>query len=279
MNKELQNIVQVISQTLGRDVSLYDESFLVKSLETRLQKTANKTPSAYLAYLAENKAEAEGFFRSLNITYSEFFRGRLAFALLEHIILPRLVEEREQSSRAELRIWSAGCADGQEAYSIAMLLHELATIRGTDIPFRIFATDTSAADLVSARNGMYDAGALQNVTMKHVRTYFAQQGGIYVIDGRLRDRIDFSLHDLLDEHLACPPASIFGDFDLIMCCNLLIYYRPDVRRFILNKMWRCLIYSGYLVTGEAERGIVEQTVDFQAVVVPAAVFRRSGRRR
>jgi chemotaxis protein methyltransferase CheR len=277
MNTELDDVVRLISQTLGKDVSLYDRSFLTKSLEKRLQKASIETSVPYLRYLSENREEAEAFFRSLNIAYSEFFRGQLVFALLEQVILPGLIEEKEKSAHPEIRIWSAGCAAGQEAYSIAMLLDELAMNRGTDIPYRIFATDASEAELVSARKGVYDSSTVLNVRLRHIDSYFTRQGEAYVVAARLQDRIDFSLYDLLDDRSSCPPVSIFGDFDLILCCNLLFYYRQDMRQFILHKVCRCLAHKGYLVTGEAERGIVEQTQGFHAVAVPAAVFQRTDR--
>jgi chemotaxis methyl-accepting protein methylase len=279
MTKELEEVFRMISRTLERDVSLYEESFLMKSLEKRMEKTATKTPGSYLGYLSENREEAETFFRSLNITYSEFFRSPLTFALLEQIILPRLIEEKAKSNRSEIRIWSAGCAAGQESYSIAMLLDEIAAKRDIEIPFRIFATDTSEPDLASARIGVYDYGTLQNVRLKHLRTYFTTQGEAYVIDAGLRDRIEFSYYDLLDDESACPPTSIFGDFDLVMCCNLLFYYRQDIRRFILSKVGRCLSQEGYLVTGEVERVIVERTEGFHTVAVPTAALQLSMRKR
>ena len=279
MNKELDDVVRVISQTIERDVSVYDETFLMKSLEKGFQRTSHHTSAAYLRYLSENRAEAEAFVQSLNVTYSEFFRGRLVFVLLEQMILPRLIEQKGRSGRSEVRIWSAGCAAGQEAYSIAMLLDELATKRETDIPFRIFATDTSEADLASARKGVYDSEAVQHVRLKHLRAYFTQLGGAYAIDARLRDRIDFSYYDLLDDGSSCPAASIFGDFDLVLCCNLLLYYRQDIRQFILHKVSRSMAQKGYFVTGEAERGILEETDGFDSVAVPAAVFQRASQRR
>jgi chemotaxis protein methyltransferase CheR len=279
MNKDLDDVVRLVSRTLGRDVSMYDQSFLTKSLEKRLERTANDTPEAYLSYVAENKAEAEAFFRSLNITYSEFFRSRLAFALLEEIILPGLIEEKDTSGSKEMRIWSAGCAGGQEAYSIAMLLDELTTNRRAQISFRIFATDTSNAELASARKGVYDSRVVQNVRLKHINTYFTQQGEAFVISAGLRDRIDFSYYDLLDNCSSCPPASIFGDFDLVVCCNVLFYYRQDIRQFILNKVSRCVSQNGYLMTGEAERGIVGRIDSLYPVAVPAAVFQRTNLRR
>lgn len=275
---DLEDVVRVIAGTLHQDISKYDEHFLQKSLERRLKQTRDTSLASYLRHLSENKVEAETFSRSLNITYSEFFRNRVTFAYLEQSILPRLIEKREKDGSSELRIWSAGCAAGQEAYSLAILLDELATQGGAEISLRIFATDSSEADLEKARKGLYDISAVGNVALKHINKYFDQQGGSYVIIPRLRERIDFSYYDQLDERSWCPPASIFGDFDLVMCCNLLFYYRKDLRQCILNKVIRCLKPDGYLVTGEAERGIVEQTEGFASVAFPAAVFQSTHRR-
>jgi chemotaxis methyl-accepting protein methylase len=275
---DLENLVRVIARTIDQDISKYDERFLQKSLERRLGSTPDTSLASYLRHLSEDKTEAEIFFRSLNITYSEFFRNRLTYAYLEQAILPRLIEKKEKGACSELRIWATSCAAGQEAYSLAILVDELVTKREAEIPIRIFATDTSEADLECARKGIYDTGAVGNVTLKHLNKYFMRQSGTYEIIPGLRERIDFSYYDLLDERSWCPPASIFGDFDLVMCCNLLFYYRKDIREFILSKIIRCLRNDGYLVTGEAERGIVEQIEGLESVALLAAVFQRTYRR-
>jgi chemotaxis methyl-accepting protein methylase len=90
----------------------------------------------------------------------------------------------------------------------------------------------------------------------------------------LKDRVSFSVYDLLDERSSCPPASIYGEFDLAFCSNLLFYYRPDIRRSILNQLELCLTPDGYLVTDEAEREIVARHKGFRAVVPGATVFRK-----
>ena len=273
MNQQLEEISRVMRQTHGRDISPYDESFLVKSVDKRLAATEIKTAAAYSEVLSENSAEADAFFRSLHITYSEFFRNPLTFALLEQLVLPSLIAEKEKAGRAEIRIWSTACAAGQEAYSIAILLDELA------VAFRIFATDISETDLLLAKKGVFDCGAVQNVRLKHIRKYFAEKGETYTIISALGDRIDFSAYDLLDESSVCPPASIYGDLDLVVCSNLLFYYRPDIRHFILNKLYHSLAPNGYLVTGEAEREIVAKIAGFRAVAPPGAVFKKTERRR
>jgi chemotaxis protein methyltransferase CheR len=183
------------------------------------------------------------------------------------------VEGRERFGGGEIRIWSAACAAGQEAYSVAILLEDMAAERGKPIPFRIIATDVSDAQLAIARKGVYDDDAVRNVRLRHLRRYFSEQGKAYVIAPGLRDRVDFSSYDLLDERSSSPPASIYGDFDIVLCCNLLFYYRPSVRRLILERVRRGLSPNGYLVTGEAERAIVQDAGGFRAMTPPTAVFR------
>ena len=122
---ELTDVIQVMRQAHGYEISQYDESLLAKAVERRLAATAHSTQIAYLAYLSENSAEATTFSRSLTVSHSEFFRDPLVFAVLERLILPYLVKGIGAHGRSGIRIWSAGCAAGQEAYSVAMLLDEL----------------------------------------------------------------------------------------------------------------------------------------------------------
>jgi chemotaxis protein methyltransferase CheR len=269
----LDEVVRLVDQTLGLDVSRYDESFLAVSLEKRQSATEIDITQRYIERVAVDREEALVLYDSLNIGYSEFFRSPLTFSLLEQLVLPSLIHDRERSGRGEIRIWSAGCAAGQEAYSVAILLEELAAERGVAIPYRIIASDVSDAQLAVARNGIYDDAAVRNVRLRHLARFFSAQGKSFAITSRLRDRVDFSIYNLLDERSISPPASIYGDFDIILCCNLLFYYRPDVRLHILGRLRRCLSPDGYLVTGEAERAMVQQSGGFRAMAPPAAVFR------
>jgi chemotaxis methyl-accepting protein methylase len=272
-------VISVLRHAHGWEVSQYDASFLGKSLEKRSAVTASTSVTAYLRRLAEDRTEAEVFLHSLSISFSEFFRNPLTFAILEQLILPTLVASKGESRPAELRIWSAGCAAGQEAWSVAMMLEDLATARARPIPLRIFATDVSEAALALAREGSYNTAAMQNVRLRHLRDYFSTSGESYSIVSRLRDRVVFSLYDLLDAHSACPPTSLYGDFDLILCCNLLFYYQPDIQQQVLDKVCRALAPGGYLVTGEAEKAIVAKHQDLRLVASPAAVFQKKNQLR
>jgi chemotaxis methyl-accepting protein methylase len=274
MNSELNPVIKVMSGMQGTDISRYDESFLLKSIQKRLVATSSATIADYCTYLSEHDGEAEEFFLSLNITYSEFFRNPLTFALLEQRVLPGLIEEKQGAGTAEIRVWSAGCAAGQESYSVACLLDELLTARKTSLSYRIFATDISEKCLATAWRGVYDPAAVQNVRLKHIQSCFESHNGVYSVARRLKDRIEFSYYDLFDEHSTSPPASIYGDFDLVFCCNLLFYYKPEVQQVIMNKVIHALSGGGYLVTGEAERAIIE-TTNLVEISPMSAVYRKT----
>ncbi len=259
MNDDLHEIVKTMSVIHGKNISRYDESFLLKSLEKRMAETSTPTIADYCRDLSKEQGEADELFRTLNITYSEFFRNQLTFAVLEQRVLPRLIDEKQESGSVEIRIWSAGCAAGQETYSVACLLDELLFARKTSLSYRIFATDISEKCLAYARRGVYDAAAVQNVRLKHLQSCFELHNGVYSVDRRIKDLIEFSFYDLLDERSSSPPGSIYGDFDLVFCSNLLFYYTPTIQQFILSKVSHSLSNGGYFVTGEAERGIVEAT--------------------
>ena len=108
---------------------------------------------------------------------------------------------------------------------------------------------------------------------------FSRKGEAYAIAPRLRERVDFSTYDLLDRGSSSPPASIYGGFDLVICSNVLLYYRPQIQRLILGKLRRSLAPGGYLVVGETERQIVENAGGLKAVAAPASIFQSTTRRR
>jgi chemotaxis methyl-accepting protein methylase len=274
MSNDLRELIHYLNLTYGQDLSRFDEAFLARAIDKRQSSLGIPTLAAYQAYLSSNSSEPGLFFDSLRICYSEFFRNPLTFALLEQLVIPGLVQANRNEGRTEIRVWSAGCASGQEAYSVAILLDEHLAGSRNMVSYRIFATDSSEAELASARQGMYDGDTVRNVRLKHIHQYFTPTADKYIVRNELKEKIDFSIYDLLDEHLGCPPASIYGDFDLVLCCNLLFYYRSDVRQRILDKVYRSLSPYGILVTGEAERETVAKNEGFKPILPSAAIFKK-----
>lgn len=275
--RELAELVDVLRRSHGIDVSVYEEAFLAKSFARFLAIAGFDAYENCLLRLSEDPEAAAAFVRSLRVTYSEFFRNPLAFALLEQLVLPSLLEAKEQDGRTEIRVWSAGCAAGQEAWSVAIMLDELLGPRDKTLSYRIFATDLSEPELAQARDGVYSAAALGNVSLRRLAGCFLRQDEFYAIAPRIRERVAFSPYDLVDECTTCPAASIYGEFDLVLCSNVLLYYRSQTQHFILDKLRRGLASGGYLMTGESERAIVEDAGGFHAVAPPATIFRMSAR--
>ena len=267
------DIVELLKRSHGIDISMYDDSFVAKSLGNRRSINGNLSLSEYYLLLKTNWKEGFSFLDSLHIAYSEFFRNPLAFALLEQVILPLLWAKKKKEKGNELRIWSAACASGQESYSIAILLHEMKENSTEKINFRIFATDNNQVEVEKAQEGTFSTGSLKKVTLKRIQTYFVQHGETYAITDLLKKYIDFSCFDLLLDQRACPTPSIYGNFDLVLCSNLLFYYKPEFRERILEKIGNTLAPGAYLITGETEREILMK-YNYQEVFENSAIFHK-----
>ncbi len=275
MKKLRPAIIRLTKQATGKDLSIFDEFFLSQSLEKRITKKALGIQEDYFAYLKQNSGEMESLIESLTISYSEFFRDPLVFALLEQWIFPVLFTKKKKSGHNEVRIWSAAGAAGQEAYSLAMLLDDMQIEQNYDIRVRILATDVSETQIEKAKEGQFVEEQLQKVTLKYLNQYFYKKGEKYKIISRIRDSVDFSTYDLLDMETHSPPESIFGTFDLIICSNVLIYYNTKSRKQIIGKLKANMTSDGLLVTGDVEREIILEH-KMQDVCPPAPVFQKFG---
>jgi len=265
-------IKELLLQLENFDVSGYDESFLDKALEKRISETFCNSEEAYYEYLQQSHIEAQEFINSLSVSYSEFFRNSLTFSVLEHVVLPAIIYNKEKNNQREIRIWSSACASGQESYSLAMLLNEY--FSKESVRFRIFATDQSEEQIERAKLGYYHISELSHLTVKRLKEWFVKQADTYTIKDELKQQIEFSTFDFFDEKHISPPGSIFGDFDIIMCANVLFYYKPEFRKKILNKIKSNLSNDGVIVTGETEREIVLHH-HFHEIYPQSAIFKFS----
>jgi len=249
---------------------VFNDSFLERTYLDRMVVIGCTSIAEYLDQINSDTIEKKAFSDSLYISYSEFFRNPLTFAVLEQVVLPQLLNKMTNAHRSEMRIWSAGCASGQEPYSLAILLEELLEQR-SDAGYRIFATDISEQQLIKAKNGIYRHESLGKVTFSRLNQWFRLHQSGYTVLPKLGHRIDFSHFDLLADSKSSPPSSIFGSFDLVLCCNLLIYFKPLYRKLILNKLARSMRQGAFLVSGETERSFIMEN-GFVEVFPQSAVF-------
>lgn len=266
-NEQILNVCDI-------DISNYDEAFISKSLQARMKETNCKNKDEYFDFVKGNCDEGTEFFNSLFISYSEFFRNPLTYAVLENIVIPQLRKKKEKLINKEIRIWSAACAGGQETYSLAMLMNESRRNENQSVNYRIFATDYCEKQIKTAQKGQYQISALDYLTVCRLNKWFTKNGSHYSIKEELKTNIDFSVFDLLNEGLSCPPNSIFGDFDLVVCANLLFYYKSEYRIRILDKASHCLAKGGFVITGETEREILLHH-NFEEVYPYSCIFKKN----
>ncbi len=210
------------------------------------------TDAEYLQQCLTNPGEQQDLYAACLNSTSEFFRDRWTCCLLERTVLPPLL------ARGGLRIWCAGSAAGQEALSLAILVEELAA--GQDRrPTAIFATDLRPEQHALALAGRYPRSQFRHMSMDRLERWFRPDGDMLVAADELRSLIQFSVHDLLEEASFCPPESIFGNFDIISCMNVLLYYNPSIQVRLLQNFHRALVADGLLVVAPSEVGIVGQS--------------------
>jgi chemotaxis protein methyltransferase CheR len=273
MSADLVHIAESMRGLHAADLAVYDAAFLGRSLRSRMQELRCVSIDAYAGMLEEDAEEYARFVRGLGVSYSAFFRNPLTFVVLERLVLPRLQRDMEQRARKSLRVWSAACAAGQEPYSLAILMDERGSAESGGLPYRIFATDRSEEQIALACAGQYSSAALRQVTMQRVESYFGRSGDVYTVREHLKDSIEFSVFDLLDTESCCPPGSIYGDFDVIFCANLLMYHTAEIQLRILEKFSHCLAAGGCLIAGETERNILSAH-RYREVYPHSAIFQR-----
>ena len=272
MKKTTEGIVLLMFEKYSRDISMFSDAFLENSIVNRMTSGNSEKPGEYMQKLADDPDEFVLLSESLSNSYSAFFRSPLTFHMLSQFVLPKIINEKIKKQENEIRIWSAGCASGQEAYSLAMISEDLLAKSNDTFSYHIFATDNDKAEIASARRGEYDFESVKNLPYKFIDNYMVNEGDTYAIKDSIKKKVEFSEYDLLDGLSSFPPDSIFGDFDLVMCSNVLLYYKPEFQKLILGKFIRSVSPGGFFATGEAEISIVNTERGFRNYMSPAALF-------
>jgi two-component system CheB/CheR fusion protein len=208
-----------------------------------MQLTQSTTLTAYLQRLRQDTDEADALFRDLLINVTEFFRDRDAWLTLETTVIPQLFAGKGQGD--SVRVWSVGCATGEEAYSLAMLLLEYATPLAMPPTIQIFASDLGKSALDFARDGYYPEAIAGDLTEERLTRFFTKENSHYRVRPEMRETILFTQHNLLQD----PP---FSRLDLIICRNLLIYIQRELQEKIFETFSYALRPGGYLFLGNAE---------------------------
>jgi two-component system, chemotaxis family, CheB/CheR fusion protein len=238
----LARVFSALRGRTGHDFRLYKPLTVLRRLERRLRFNGVATLDEYLPLLQAGEAEPRALVRDLLISVSGFFRDPEAFAALAGLI-PSLFEGKGPDDA--VRVWVAGCATGEEAYSIAILLAEHAATLRAPPAVQMFATDIDEKGYAQGRDALYPASAVADLPAERLSRFFVQEAGGYRVRKSLREGVLFAVHNVLQD----PP---FARLDLVSCRNLLIYLQPEGQEQVMGTFHYALRPGGVLFLGASE---------------------------
>jgi two-component system CheB/CheR fusion protein len=239
----LNHILMQLRTMTGHDFSLYKKSTVGRRIARRMSLHTIDDADVYIRFLKKNPAEVRLLFKELLINVTSFFRDPDAFVLLQKKILPELL--KGQSGDFVFRVWVAGCATGEEAYSIAILLRELMDEARQAFKVQIYSTDLADEAIALARAGLYPLNIAQDVSRERLQRFFVREEGGYRIKKEVREMIVFAVQNVIKD----PP---FTRLDLLCCRNLMIYLEPELQNRLLVAFHYALKPGGVLFLSPSE---------------------------
>lgn len=260
----LKQIIDLVAARSGANFHHYKEQTIRRRIAKRMVITRQESPESYLNLLKSKTTEQDLLFNDILIPVTYFFRDQLFFDNLPKVVFPSLVESL---TGKELRIWSAGCSTGEEAYSLAISIAEyLEQINNSEIIIKIFASDLSEKCIEKARLGIYTHQDLKNISEERLAKYFTKKESGYHISKPIRDSCVFAVHDLTKDFP-------FSKIDFIACRNVLIYFNADLQNKVLSSFHYALRDQGFLFLGKSESAARVEKL-FTAVERQGKIYRR-----
>ena len=261
-DSELDIFLEYLKQSQGCDLTVYKHSTLQRRLGVRMGQIGIDNYSAYLDYLKHHPDELAILLDTIFINVTGFFRDADAWEYLAKEVIPTIL--RRKNPHEPIRIWSASCASGEEAYTLALLLVEALGIEQYLLQVQIYATDVDEAALRKARQHRYTNAEVASVPPALLDKYFELTPQGYVFNPTLRRRVIFARHNLLED----APIS---KLDLLVCRNTLIYFNHEAQVKILVRFHFALKNLGFIFLGKAET-LVSRSVLFTPVSVKHRIF-------
>ncbi len=257
-------ICTILRASLGHDFSGYRPQTFMRRVERRMQVLSARSLQDYIGRLRSDHNEVLLLFRDLLIRVTSFFRDEETFQALEAKVVPQLFETKKADGA--VRVWVPGCATGEEAYSLAMLLREQMDKLKGGPKVQLFATDIDDSSVATARLGRYPATLLDGLATERRNRFFTPSHGSYIVSKEIRDLCTFSTHSLVRD----PP---FSRMDLVSCRNLLIYMNTELQGKIIPIFHYSLVPGGMLLLGGSESAAQHADL-FEVLDKKARIFRR-----
>lgn len=274
-NRSFKSLLNQIVVDRGLDFRQYHQGVIKRKIAMRMRVNKLESYPEYGRLLTKRPEEFDKLLEDLCINVSEFFRDKEVWITVKYL-LENLLKQKKIRNDRFLRIWSAGCANGEEPYSLAILLQEirrtelLASPRGEPWAFELelAATDIDKKALLTAQAGVYPKENLKNVDARHLKSYFiALDDGRYQLKNEIRAMVKFQRLDLIGDDSV-------KEADVIICRNVFIYFNRSLQEQLLMKFYRSLKAGGYLVMGKAETLLTEAKETFREIDSNARVYQK-----
>jgi chemotaxis protein methyltransferase CheR len=252
----------------GIDLNVYKDRCVLRRIAVRQRACGAPDLRSYLRLIARDPVERGRLVKTLTIHVSQFFRNPTAFRAIREEVLPAILRQKRAGGGRSLRFWSVGCACGEEAYSLAILLLAEASEAVREYPCAVFGTDIDPDCLHRAKEGCYPESSLAQVPAGWKRRFFVRTGDAYRIVPEVRRFVYFKVHNVLD-----PPPQ--GRIDLLVFRNVLIYMTDPLQERVLLSLSEALNPGGFLVLGKVE-GLAGTVCDrFEPINVAERVYRKT----
>lgn len=238
------------------DCHQYKDNYLKRRIAVRMNAKKVPTYFEYMQLLSSDPGEYDALLRDLTINVTQFFRDPEVFHILEEEFIPFLIYNKVKQGKRVIRIWSAGCASGEEPYSLAIIMHDLLGSEMDNFIVTILGTDIDEASLMSAKKGEYLPRQVEKVRLGYLNCYFQFDGEMFRLSDEIKDMVRFKKLDLFSEVRG-------GNYDLILCRNVLIYFTKDMQKKLIDNFYDSLNWGGYLVLGKTETLIGNPDHKFQ----------------
>ena len=245
-------LLELVRAASDIDFTAYRTSTVVRRIEHRMRLSGTLTLAAYAALVERDGAELARLVDALLIKTTSMFRDATTFAALRELVLPALISRRASEGATSLSVWVVGCSTGEEAYSLAMCLHEAGERLAPSMELVMLASDVDAGALESAARGVLSAEQAAKVPEPLATRWLVPDGPAHRIADELRETIVFARHDVLDPRRRTPPQSIFASFDLVCCRNVLIYLDGATQATALRRLVDVCEPGSILVLGQSE---------------------------
>lgn len=263
----IDRLIQKINSDGGINLGPYRRAYVERRIIARMRMLRLHSYRQYASHLASHPDEYSKLMDTLTINVTDFFRDPLVYNTFNTKILPSLIEEKLKSRNRILRAWSAGCATGEESYSLAMLFMEALNEKGAGLNFTVFGTDLDPKALAKAKEATYSLAKLSHIPKRLQLKYIEAANDAFKICPEVTRHVKFRQMNLFTDK----PVSLV---DVIFCRNVFIYFDKEQQEKVLKQFWSALVRGGYLVLGRSEKMSASMTQDFLLVNSKERIYRK-----